>query len=44
MHLQEKSGLKRKLPELIIRAYGYALRGVMRETGLLIRHFPENCP
>ena len=43
-HLQENPGLKSKLPELIIRAYSYAVKGAMRETGLPISHFPENCP
>ena len=43
-HLQENPGLKSKLPELIIRAYGYAVKGAVRETGLPVSHFPESCP
>lgn len=43
-HLQESPGLKSKLSELIARAYGYAVKGAMRETGLPTSHFPESCP
>ena len=43
-HLQENPGLKSKLPDLIIRAYGHAVTGAVRETGLPTSHFPKNCP
>lgn len=43
-HLQENPGLKNKLPDLIISAYSYAVKGAVRETGLSIKHFPETCP
>lgn len=43
-HLQENRGLKSKLPDLITRAYDYAVKGAVRETGLALETFPENCP
>lgn len=43
-HLQENPGLKSRLSELINRAYGYALTGAVRETGLSTSHFPPDCP
>ncbi len=43
-HLQENPGLKKKLPELINRAYGYAVAGAIRETGLAAAHFSSDCP
>ena len=43
-HLQENPGLKSKLPDLIIRAYNYAVKGAVRETGLPVIHFPADCP
>ncbi len=43
-HLQENPGLKSKLPELIEKAYGYAVTGAVRETGLAIHIFPQQCP
>ncbi|KHD10032.1 hypothetical protein PN36_29190 [Candidatus Thiomargarita nelsonii] len=43
-HLQENPGLKSKLPELIEKAYGYAVTGAVRETGLAIQVFPPECP
>lgn len=43
-HLQENPGLKSKLPDLINKAYGYAITGAVRETGLSVTHFPANCP
>ena len=43
-HLEENPGLKSKLPELIEKAYGYAITGAIRETGLSIKVFPEECP
>ncbi|MDM8548271.1 DUF29 domain-containing protein [Candidatus Venteria ishoeyi] len=43
-HLQENPGLKSKLPELIEKAYGYAITGAIRETGLDIDIFPAQCP
>lgn len=42
-HLQENPGLKSKLPDLIIRAYNYAVKGAVRETGLPTTHFPADC-
>lgn len=43
-HLQENPGLKSKLPELIEKAYGYAVTGAVRETGLAVNVFPQQCP
>ena len=43
-HLQENPGLKNKLSELINKAYGYAVTGAVRETGLAFTLFPESCP
>ncbi len=43
-HLQENPGLKSKLSELIDIAYGYAVTGAVRETGLSFSTFPEICP
>lgn len=43
-HLQENPGLKNKLPELITKAYSYAVTGAVRETGLSAAHFPADCP
>lgn len=43
-HLQENPGLNNKLPDLITRAYGYAVTGAVRETGLSLTHFPSDCP
>lgn len=43
-HLQENPGLSSKLPELIDKAYGYAITSAVRETGLSINHFPSDCP
>jgi len=43
-HLQENPGLKSKLPELIEKAYSYAVTGAVRETGLAVKVFPEECP
>lgn len=43
-HLQENPGLKSKLPELIEKAYDYAVTGAVRETGLDIKVFPQECP
>ncbi len=43
-HLEENLGLKSKLPELIKKAYGYAVTGAIRETGLSIKVFPQECP
>ncbi len=43
-HLQENPGLKNKLPDLITKAYGYAVTGAVRETGLSTAHFAPDCP
>ena len=43
-HLEENSGLKGKLLDVVQIAYGYALSGAMRETGLKEQTFPETCP
>ena len=43
-HLKENPGLKSKLSELIETAYGYALSGAMRETGLREQIFPGTNP
>jgi hypothetical protein len=43
-HLEENRGLKSKLPELIEKAYDYAVTGAVRETGLDIKVFPQECP
>ena len=43
-HLEENPGLKSKLPELIEKAYDYAVTGAIRETGLSIKVFPQECP
>lgn len=43
-HLQENPGLKSKLPELVEKAYGYAVTGAVRETGLAVNVFPQQCP
>ncbi len=43
-HLEENPGLKSKLPELIEKAYDYAVTGAVRETGLDIKVFPQECP
>lgn len=43
-HLLENPGLKSKLSELIEKAYFYALTGAVRETGLAIDTFPQECP
>lgn len=43
-HLQENPGLKSKLPELIEKAYSYAVTGAVRETGLDVNVFPQECP
>jgi len=43
-HLQENPGLKSKLPELVEKAYGYAVTGAVRETGLAVKVFPQECP
>ena len=43
-HLADNPGLKGILPELIRRAYGYAITGAVRETGLPAAHFPASCP
>lgn len=43
-HLEENPGLKSKLPELIEKAYGYAVTGAVRETGLAVKVFPQECP
>ena len=43
-HLQENPGLKAQLPELVERAYRYAVTGAVRESGLSVSHFPEHCP
>lgn len=43
-HLEENPGLKSKLPELIKKAYGYAVTGAIRETGLSMKVFPKECP
>ncbi len=40
----ENLGLKNKLPDLITRAYGYAVTGAVRETGLSAAYFPSDCP
>ena len=43
-HLLENLGLKNKLPELVDKAYSYAVTGAVRETGLAFSVFPEVCP
>ncbi|HFD33232.1 MAG TPA: DUF29 domain-containing protein [Gammaproteobacteria bacterium] len=43
-HLQENPGLKGKLVELTEKAYSYALTGAVRETGLDVNVFPQECP
>ncbi len=43
-HLEENPGLKSKLPELIEKAYSYAITGAVRETGLAVKVFPQECP
>ena len=43
-HLEENLGLKGKLLGVVQTAYGYALSGAMRETGLNEQAFPETCP
>jgi hypothetical protein len=43
-HLQENPGLKSKLPELVEKAYDYAVTGAVRETGLAVKVFPQECP
>ena len=43
-HLQENPGLKGQLTELVDKAYRYAVIGAVRETGLSINGFPQNCP
>ncbi|RKZ36007.1 MAG: DUF29 domain-containing protein [Gammaproteobacteria bacterium] len=43
-HLQENPGLRSKLPELVEKAYGYAVTGAVRETGLAVKVFPQECP
>ena len=43
-HLQENPGLKSKLPELVEKAYAYAVTGAVRETGLDVNVFPQKCP
>ena len=43
-HLEENPGLKNKLGELVEKAYGYAITGAVRETGLAMSVFPEECP
>jgi len=43
-HLAENPGLRAKLPALIETAYGYAVTGAVRETGLAPETFPEACP
>ena len=42
-HLQENPGLKSKLPELVEKAYAYAVIGAVRETGIDINVFPQEC-
>jgi len=43
-HLQENPGLKSKLSELTEKAYSYAITGAVRETGLAIDVYPQQCP
>jgi hypothetical protein len=43
-HLEENPGLKSKLPELVEKAYGYAVTGAVCETGLAVKVFPQECP
>ena len=43
-HMKENPGLKSKLPDVIETAYGYAVSGAVRETGLAQETFPEQCP
>ena len=43
-HMKENPGLKSKLPDVIETAYGYAVSGAVRETGLAQETFPVQCP
>ena len=43
-HMKENPGLKSKLPDVIETAYGYAVSGAVRETGLAQETFPAQCP
>ena len=43
-HLAENPGLKSKLPDVIEVAYGYAVSGAVRETGMAMATFTETCP
>jgi hypothetical protein len=42
--MKENPGLKSKLPDVIETAYGYAVSGAVRETGLAQETFPVQCP
>ncbi|MCK5719971.1 MAG: DUF29 domain-containing protein [Thiomargarita sp.] len=43
-HIKDNPSLKHKLPEIIERAYRYAITGAAKETGLPKNIFPNSCP
>jgi len=44
LNLSDNPSLKRELPEIFKKAYKYALKEAVIETGLPISAFPKECP
>lgn len=42
--LERNPSLKPMIPEIMPRAYHYAIRGAAGETGLPLKTFPKECP